>query len=265
MKKILSLALIGIIILSLCACQNVEVGEKGSSTDILTSSQTIGEKPSSKIEEVSSSLDDELLGVVGGAELIKFAEAFSEIPIGYLNTLDDDYSAFKDKTGFKDVPSLDMALFICNYLDFNNILWSNYQGKFDYEGYTLPVKDLNMYAKKLFGYEYDFSDIKETNGFGTIYKYLSERNAFDVGVFGSVWQNGLCEYKGMHRKLSEDEYQAEFTIWEREEEKPDGTEGKDWKEDEMRGGYWEYDDSYILTIKKTDGEWKYISFLKIDD
>lgn len=265
MKKILSLTLIGLIIFSLCACQKEGSGVKGTSSEIPPSSQTIGEKPSSKIESTSSSLDEELREVGGGVELLKFAEAFSEIPIGYLNTLDDDYSAFKDKTSFKDIPSLDIALFICNYLDFNNLLWSNYQGEFDYEGYTVPAEDLNMYAKKLFGYEYDFSSIKETNGFGTIYKYLPEKKAFDVGIHGSVWQNGLCEYKGMHRKISEDEYQAEFALWEREEEKPDGNEGTDWKEAEMHGGYWEYDDNYMLTIKKIDGEWKYISFLEIED
>ena len=263
MKKILSLTLIGLIVFSLCACQKEVGAVKGPSSNIPPSSQTVDEKPSSKLESTSSSIDEELREVDGGVELLKFAEAFSKIPIGYLNTLDNNYSAFKDKTSFKDIPSLDMALFICNYLDFNNLLWSNYQGKFDYEGYTVPAEDLNMYAKKLFGYEYDFSNIEETSGFGTIYKYLPENKAFDVGIHGSVWQNGLCEYKGMHKKISEEEYQAEFALWERKDEKPDGKEGKDWKEAETQGGYWEYDGNYLLTIKKIDGEWKYISFLEV--
>ena len=114
MKKILSLTLALVFIFSLCACQSKEAvgSEKGSSSEILPSSQTFGEKPSSKIESSSSSLDEELKVVGGGVELLKFAEAFSNIPIGYLNTLDDDYSAFKDKTSFKDVPPLDMAIFI---------------------------------------------------------------------------------------------------------------------------------------------------------
>ena len=158
-----------------------------------------------------------------------------------------------------------MAIFICNYLEENRLLWSNYQGKFDHEGYTVPVKDLNMYAKKLFGYEYDFSSIKETNTYGIIYKYIPSMKALDAQIGGSVWQNSLCEYKGMHRKISEEEYQAEFILWEREDEKPEGIEGKDWKETEMHGGYWEYDDSYILTIKKINGEWKYFSFLEARD
>ncbi len=264
MKKILSIILAAIVLFSLCACQKEGSGAKGTSSEIPPSSQTIAQKPSSKIEEFSSSLDEELKVVGGGVELLKFAEAFSKIPIGYLNTLDDDYSAFKDKTNFKDIPPLDMALFICDYLEFNQLLWSNYQGNFGYEGYRVPAEDLNTYAKKLFGYEYDFSKIKETNGFGTIYKYIPEKKAFDVGIHGSVWQNGLCEYKGMHRKISEDEYQAKFVLWEREDEKPDGAEGKNWFKDDS-GTYWEYDDSFLLTIKKIGGEWKYISFLEIED
>lgn len=264
MKKILSITLAAIVLFSLCACQKEGSGAKGTSSEIPPSSQTIAQKPSSKIEESSSSLDEELKVVGGGVELLKFAEAFSKIPIGYLNTLDDDYSAFKDKTNFKDIPPLDMAIFICNYLEFNQLLWSNYQGNFGYEGYRVPAEDLNTYAKKLFGYEYDFSKIKETNGFGTIYKYIPEKKAFDVGIHGSVWQNGLCEYKGMQRKISEDEYQAEFAIWERKEEKPDGIENRDWLKDDS-DTYWEYDDSYLLTIKKIGGEWKYISFLEIED
>ena len=264
MKKILSIMLVCIIFFSFCACQKDGNGAVVSS-QVSTSSQTVGEKTSSKTEEISSSLDEELREVGGGVELLKFAQAFSEIPVGYLNSIESDYSAFKDKTSFKDIPSLDVAVFICNYLNFNNLLWSNYQGKFDYEGYTVPIDDLNMYAKKLFGYEYDFSSIKEANGFGVTYKFIPEKKVFDANVYGSVWQNGLCEYKGMHRKISEDEYQAEFIIWEREEEKPDGKEGKDWKETENQNGYWGYDDNYMLTIKKIDGEWNYISFLEIED
>lgn len=268
MKKILSLTLALLLVFSLCACQTKEAAgsEKGSSSEILPSSQTFGEKPSSKIESSSSSLDEELKVVGGGVELLKFAEAFSNIPIGYLNTLDDDYSAFKDKTSFKDVPPLDMALFICGYLYFNRLLWANYSHTFEYhDGYRVPVDDLNDYARKLFGFEYDFSKIKETNGYGYIYKYVPNMRAIEFRQYGSVWQNGLCEYKGMYRKISEDEYQAEFALWEREEEKPEGIEGKDWKETEMYGGYWEYDDNYLLTIKKINGEWKYISFLEMKD
>lgn len=267
MKKILSLTLALLLVFSLCACQTKEAAgsEKGSSSEILPSSQTFGEKPSSKIESSSSSLDEELKVVGGGVELLKFAEAFSNIPIGYLNTLDDDYSAFKDKTSFKDVPPLDMAIFIHSYLRVNRLLYEQYQGKFEYESETIPIDDLNDYARKLFGFEYDFSAIKETNGYGMIYKYIPTIRAVDFRQYGSVWQNGLCEYKGMYRKISEDEYQAEFMLWEREEEKPEGIEGKDWKKTEMHGGYWEYDDSYLLTIKKINGEWKYISFLEARD
>jgi len=263
MKKILSIMLAMSIMLSFSACQKEGAGEK-SSSEIPPSSQTIAQKPSSKEESVSSFIDEELKVVGGGVELLKFAESFSKIPIGYRNAIDDDYSAFKDKTSFKDVPPLDMAIFICNYLEENRLLWSNYQGKFGYEGYTVPIKDLNMYARKLFGREYDFSSIKETNTYGIIYKYIPSMQALDAQIGGSVWQNGLCEYKGMHRKISEDEYEAEFVLWEREEEKPEGIEGKNWFKDDS-GTYWEYDDSYMLRIKRINGEWKYISFLEIND
>lgn len=264
MKKILSIILAAIVLFSLCACQKEGSGERVTSSEIPPSSQTIGEKASSKAESTNPTLDEELKVVGGGVELLKFAESFAKIPIGYRNSIDDDYSAFKDKTNFKDIPPLDMAIFICNYLEENHLLWSNYQGKFDYEGYTVPVEDLNMYAKKLFGYEYDFSSIKETNTYGIIYKYVPSVKSLDAQIGGSVWQNSLCEYKGMCRKISEDEYEAEFVLWEREDEKPDGAEGKNWFKDDS-GTYWEYDDSFLLTIKKIDGEWKYISFLEIED
>ncbi|MBQ1263007.1 MAG: hypothetical protein IIX89_01800 [Oscillospiraceae bacterium] len=268
MKKILSIMLAALLVFALCACQGGTDAGKDSSLETPTSSKlALTSKPSSQVEESSSKLDKELEAVGGGPELLKFAEAFAEIPVGYLGTLDDDYSAFKDRADFKDVPPLDMAIFICNYLERERILWSNYQGTFGYEGYRVPAEDLNTYAKKLFGYEYDFSKIKETDdGSGGVYKYIPSSKAFDVGIFGSMCTKGICEYKGMHKKISEDEYLAEFEIWHKEYEKPDGVEGKDWrKDDEVDSIYWEYDDSYMLTIKKIDGEWKYVSFLEIDD
>ncbi len=257
MKKILSLLLAGLVIFSLCACQiaGSEVSSKPDSGEVAPS------ETSSLSQQVT--LDAALTETDEGAELIKFVKAFSQIPVGYLSTVDKDHTAFKDRRDFKDVAPLDMAIFICNYLESNNLLWSNYQGKFGYEGYTVPVEDLNMYAKKLFGYEYDFSKIKETNGFGKIYKYIEGSRAFDVRVFGSAFANGACEYKGISKKVSESEYQAEFVIWENEEgEKPDGVEGKDWYLDD-RENYWEYDDTFVLTVKKIDGEWKYVSFIEM--
>lgn len=268
MKKILSILLAALLVFALCACQGSAPSGKDSSLETPTSSKLpLTSKPSSQVEESSSKLDKELEAVGGGPELLKFAEAFAEIPVGYLSAVDDDYSAFKDKADFKDIPPLDMAIFICNYLERERILWSKYQGTFGYEGYRVPAEDLNTYAKKLFGYEYDFSKIKETNdGSGGIYKYIPSSKAFDVQIAGSMWSKGICEYKGMHKKISEDEYQAEFVIWEAEDEKPDGVEGKDWRKNEDGGhAYLEYDDSYMLTIKKIDGQWKYVSFLEIED
>ncbi len=266
MKKILSIMLAALLVFALCACQKGTDAGKDSSLETPTSSAQVAQKPSSQAQESSSALDKELESVGGGTELLKFAEAFEEIPVGYLATADDDYSAFKDRADFKDVPPLDMAIFICNYLERERILWSNYQGTFGYEGYRVPAEDLNTYAKKLFGYEYDFSKIKETNGIGVTYKYITSSKAFDVQIGGSMWPKGICEYNGMHKKISEDEYQAEFVIWEAEDEKPDGVEGKDWRKNEDGGhAYWEYDDSFLLTIKKIDGEWKYVSFLEIED
>ena len=268
MKKILSIILAALLVFALCACQGGVGAGKDSSLETPTSSKLpLTSKPSSEPESSSSTLDKELEAVGGGPELLKFAEAFAEIPVGYLGTVDDDYSAFKDRAEFKDVPPLDLAIFICNYLQFNRLLYTNYDHGFEYhEGYSVPVKDLNMYAKQLFGYEYDFSQIKEVTGMGCFYRYNPSSKAFEIQIFGSMWPNGVCEYKGMHKKISEDEYQAEFAIWELEDEKPDGVEGKDWRKNEDGGSaYLEYEDSYMLTIKKIDGEWKYVSFLEIDD
>ncbi len=276
MKKILSIMIAALLVFALCACQGGVGAGKDSSLETPTSSKLpLTSKPSSEPESSSSALDKELEAVGGGPELLKFAEAFAEIPVGYLGTVDDDYSAFKDRADFKDVPPLDMALFICNYLQFHRLLYANYDHGFEYykgeqvyhEGLRVPIADLNMYAKQLFGYEYDFSQIKEEIvGIGCFYRYNPNCKAFEIQFFGNTWPNGICEYKGMHKKISEDEYLAEYAIWEAEDEKPDGVEGKDWRKNEDGGSaYWEYDDSYMLTIKKIDGEWKYVSFLEIED
>lgn len=246
------------IVFSFCACQR-------DKSEVSSKPVSKGENISSQIPNSSQqvSLDDTLTSTDEGTQLLEFVKAFSRIPVGYLATVDKDYSSFKDKRDFKNVEPLDMAIFICNYLENNNILWKNYQGKFGYEGYTVPAKDLNMYAKKLFGYEYDFSKIKKTNGFGKEYQYIN--GAFDTRVYGTAFTNGICEYKGIYEKVSEDEYKAKFVIWENEEGvKPDGIEGKDWYLDDMEN-YWEYDDTFVLTVKKIDGEWKYISFFEAED
>jgi len=264
MKKILSVTLIVFFIFSLCACQADKGGNDSSLQDAGSQKPTASNVATQN--QVSTEILDEVLEkTADGTELLELAKAFSEIPVGYLNTVDKDYTSFKDKRDFKDVAPLDMAIFICNYLANSGQLWSKYQGTFGYEGYRVPAKDLNEYAKKLFGYEYDFSKIKETNGYGKEYKYIASSDAFDVRVYGTAFTNGECEYKGVFQKVSDDEYKVKFVIWENEEgQKPDGKEGTDWYLDDMEN-YWEYDDAYVLTVKKIDNRWKYISFLEIED
>ncbi|MBQ5816505.1 MAG: hypothetical protein IIW33_03470, partial [Oscillospiraceae bacterium] len=106
MKKILSIMLAALLVFALCACQGGTDAGKDSSLETPTSSKlALTSKPSSQVEESSSKLDKELEAVGGGPELLKFAEAFAEIPVGYLGTLDDDYSAFKDRADFKETIS----------------------------------------------------------------------------------------------------------------------------------------------------------------
>ncbi len=262
MKKILSLTLAFIFVFSLCACQKIEgeassliSSKKESSSEIQTSSKQVSSKESEQTLDAQLEESDE------GVEVLNFVKTFSRIPIGYASMVENDHSSFLDKENFKNVDPLEMAMFLCYYLEDKRILWSDYQGTFGYEGYRVPAKDLNIYAERIFGYEYDFSKIKETNCYGTINKYIPSSKAFDVGIFGSIWQNGACEYKGIYRKIGDNEYRAKFIVWEKVE-KPDEDKGLEWYKYE-KDSYWEYEDTYVLTVKRVYGEWKYISFVEM--